>query len=820
VGSGGAATVYRGFDNQLKEWRAIKVLSPRLTANTGARERFLGEARAMAKFQHRNIVGLHDVGLRGETLYLVMELVEGGSVADRVGRSGPLPPRMCVAVTEAILAGLHEAHLREVVHRDIKPHNVLISLHGTAKITDFGIARLADDNRDLTRTGAVLGTMAYMSPEQRIDTKRATAATDIYATGATLYAMLSGKSPMNLEAHQSHEKAFVGLPVPLCNVIAKACAYNASERYRDAEAMLEALLDTFKALPPDPPDTPPLAMAGAHAAAQTGPHPEWLLQDANSNDVSQLGTPVRESGALDRAKPPDPRPPEQKANPLINTMAIGLIGATVLLAIWFANAVVAPRLAPAPADFDDTIPERFTPPAAPPRLDDAASTDSVGASAQPPKPPTWKKPKAPAPTPSPEQPAIDPASDVNPWEAASAPVHAPRAGDAVAGKVEATLDHSGPGWTAEERAVEAEAEPEPEEEFSGTGQVCVWRQAQRMAANVPTWVYMDNVQLGSLRSGRYLCKKIPAGHHLLYVAVPGVREDYPDVGAGARLRFTVMAGTTAARPSTSKAPAERPCSSPRIGPTCTKHPHVKRAPDAEASGFRRPSPMLGKGLEAAALVQRREDSSADVVWRARTVHGAQHATPGIERDDWSRLAVVRAQTGAACVFGVVFAVHQASLDVVWRRIELEVVDGSSLGIAAAAHDAVDDEVVWDLEQQHVVELDAVLVQRVFEGFGLGNRPREAVQHPTIECVFHRQALAHHANDDLVGHQVAIVHVLLGFDAHRCAGLDRGPEHVPGRDVGNVVAFDEACGLGAFSGPGGSDEDHAHGCAPEVRGPAS
>ncbi len=262
LGSGGAATVYLAFDAMLGVWRAVKLLSPSMAGKAKVRERFLNEARTMARLKHPHIVTVYDVGVDsdGERVYMVMETLEGGSVMDRVKHSGPLPARMASATVQALLAGLGEAHAHGVVHRDVKPHNVLASKEGVPKLIDFGIAQNAD--RSLTKTGAVIGTWAYMAPEQRTNAKGVDPRSDIYSAGAVLYAVMTGKDPFDLYATDLHAKLFAGLPDPLVEVIKGATAYEPDERYDNAAEMFHALQAAHRQLPPDPGDTPPLTISG------------------------------------------------------------------------------------------------------------------------------------------------------------------------------------------------------------------------------------------------------------------------------------------------------------------------------------------------------------------------------------------------------------------------------------------------------------------------------------------------------------------------------------------------------------------------------
>jgi len=258
LGSGGAATVYRAYDALLGVWRAVKVLSPRMAGKGRVRERFLNEARTLARLEHPHIVSMFDIGVDGDRVYMVMESLDGGSLDERVRTAGPLPPRMATTVALAILSGLAEAHRAGVVHRDVKPHNVLISAEGLPKLIDFGIAQ--DAERDLTRTGSVIGTWAYMPPEQRVDSKRVDPRSDLYACGATLYALLTGNEPFDIFAREAQIRLFAGIPEPLIAILVRATRYDSSARYESAQAMSLALQAAYRILPPDPVGSAPLPL--------------------------------------------------------------------------------------------------------------------------------------------------------------------------------------------------------------------------------------------------------------------------------------------------------------------------------------------------------------------------------------------------------------------------------------------------------------------------------------------------------------------------------------------------------------------------------
>jgi serine/threonine protein kinase len=197
LGEGGMARVYRGLDRQLRRPVAVKVLAPPFDRDSSFLERFRREARAAAGLSHPNIVAVFDSGSDDGTHFIVTELVEGETLADRLGRDGPMPPADAVAVAVDIARALAAAHDRGLIHRDIKPGNVMVLPDGRVKVVDFGIARAAGSDT-LTGTGVVLGSTAYLSPEQaggQLVDERA----DLYALGCVLYEMLTGNVPFRAE---------------------------------------------------------------------------------------------------------------------------------------------------------------------------------------------------------------------------------------------------------------------------------------------------------------------------------------------------------------------------------------------------------------------------------------------------------------------------------------------------------------------------------------------------------------------------------------------------------------------------------------------
>ena len=198
LGSGGMALVYRARDEELDRPVAIKVLADNLAADDAFRKRFVREARLAAQLAHKNVAQVYDSGEADGRPYIVMEYVEGETFAELLARRGRIPPAEAIQLALQVCAGLEHAHRAGLVHRDIKPQNLLISGDGTVKIVDFGIARSSHGTR-LTEAGSVLGTAAYLAPEQAAG-EDVTPAADVYALGVVLYELLAGRTPHTAES--------------------------------------------------------------------------------------------------------------------------------------------------------------------------------------------------------------------------------------------------------------------------------------------------------------------------------------------------------------------------------------------------------------------------------------------------------------------------------------------------------------------------------------------------------------------------------------------------------------------------------------------
>ena len=238
LGRGGMAAVYRAVDHVLGVQRAVKILNAEATENKIAQSRFMTEARTMASLNHPNIIQVYDYGEEAGFFYFVMELVNGGSANQHLAQLKEGAAVEALRIVFEVLQALAAAHLEGVIHRDVKPDNILLAADGSVRLGDFGIAHI--DGRTVghrTRTGVGMGTMGYMAPEQRDDAKTVGPAADIFGVGTTLYALMTGSHPPKVFASDLEPEVLYVLPQPVAQVVGKATRYRPEERYASARMM-------------------------------------------------------------------------------------------------------------------------------------------------------------------------------------------------------------------------------------------------------------------------------------------------------------------------------------------------------------------------------------------------------------------------------------------------------------------------------------------------------------------------------------------------------------------------------------------------------
>jgi tRNA A-37 threonylcarbamoyl transferase component Bud32 len=267
IGAGGMSTVYLALDETLQRQVAIKLMNREVSTDSDQLERFRREARAVAQFSHPHVVGVIDAGEDEGRPYIVFEYVEGETLKERIRRQGRLPIAEAVAYAIEIARALGVAHARHIVHRDVKPQNVLIDEEGSAKVTDFGIARTLDEE-GLTADGRVLGTTDYVSPEQALG-QPVTGQSDLYSLGIVLYEMLTGEVPFRgdnqVAVAMKHVREQLpdvqlerpGVSAALAAVIDRATAKRQENRYADDAELIADLEEV-------------LAIEAARAGSATG----------------------------------------------------------------------------------------------------------------------------------------------------------------------------------------------------------------------------------------------------------------------------------------------------------------------------------------------------------------------------------------------------------------------------------------------------------------------------------------------------------------------------------------------------------------------
>ena len=262
LADGGMASVYVALDARLDREVAIKVMRPGLASDHVFVERFRAEARSAARLSHPNVVAVFDQGECDGDVFLAMELVEGKTLRDVIHEEAPLTAREALAILEPILEALRAAHLAGIIHRDVKPENVIVRRDGEVKVADFGLARAITNQTTTSQTGVLLGTVSYLSPEQ-VERGVADQRSDVYAAGLVLFEMLTGRkavtgeTPIQIAYKHVHgsipePSSLVGsVPRELDELVAEAVAVEPDDRFESAQALLSALRSVRRSLRPD-----------------------------------------------------------------------------------------------------------------------------------------------------------------------------------------------------------------------------------------------------------------------------------------------------------------------------------------------------------------------------------------------------------------------------------------------------------------------------------------------------------------------------------------------------------------------------------------
>jgi eukaryotic-like serine/threonine-protein kinase len=361
LGVGGMSTVQLAFDTRLERYVAVKLLAEHLAEDSSFVARFRREALAAARLVHPNVVQVFDFGLDDETKrnFIVMEHVDGHSCAEILKDHGRLDPRDAVDILVQACKGLDYAHRNGVIHRDVKPGNLLRSHEAVVKLADFGIAKAAEDS-EITKAGSVLGTAAYLSPEQARGEKAGPPA-DLYALGVVSYQLLTGRLPY--EAASLTDLARLqesgpplgphdvepSVPRELSEAVLKALHPLPDGRYEGALEMGDALRDGLRGIAPDPTDataaldpTSATRMLGdATAATRAAPRTSSRPAQRTRRPLEPLDEPPRRRQPAPGSVPPPAqrRPPRKRRNPLKALLALVLLLAVAVVGVIGYQAV-------------------------------------------------------------------------------------------------------------------------------------------------------------------------------------------------------------------------------------------------------------------------------------------------------------------------------------------------------------------------------------------------------------------------------------------------------------------------------------------------
>jgi eukaryotic-like serine/threonine-protein kinase len=373
IARGGMATVYEATDLRLDRTVAVKVMHPGLGDDDEFAARFVAEARAAAKLSHPNVVSVFDQGNDDGTVFLAMELIPGHTLRDTIGKEAPLSPARALALLEPVVSALAAAHRAGLIHRDVKPENVLIADDGRVKVADFGLAKAVSATTQHTATGVLIGTVSYVAPELVVE-GRSDARADVYAVGVILYELLTGKkphegeTPLQVAYKHVHEdvpppsRLSPGVPDYVDALVARATARDREQRPADAGVLLHHLRRVNQAVthgvrtdrdlvedlvPRHHADTAEVLRRQGPGSRDTNPEP-W-----DHAEMAALLSPPREATTTmerqqtrttvsDRprpvppppAGPPPRRPRRRRRGPLLLVLAL-LVAAAVGTGAWY-----------------------------------------------------------------------------------------------------------------------------------------------------------------------------------------------------------------------------------------------------------------------------------------------------------------------------------------------------------------------------------------------------------------------------------------------------------------------------------------------------
>jgi serine/threonine-protein kinase len=348
IAKGGMASVYLAVDTRLDRTVAVKAMHAGLAADESFRSRFIREAKSAARLSHPNVVAVYDQGTDGDTVFLAMEHVEGRTLRDLLRQRRRLTPRQAIDVLEPVLAALGAAHRAGLVHRDVKPENVLLADDGRIKVADFGLARAVTASSSATATqGMLIGTVAYLAPEQ-VERGVADPRSDVYAAGVLLFEMLTGSQPFDgetpIQVAYQHVHSDVpapssrvpGLPRELDDLVRRATSRDPDQRPADADRMLAELSAVHRALPDEALDAAPATAdtlvvplpAGAPARGDVAP---TAVVGRRAPDVGAPPPATSTTGPL-------PAPRRRRRGGLVALLLVLLLAVAGGAAGWYLGA--------------------------------------------------------------------------------------------------------------------------------------------------------------------------------------------------------------------------------------------------------------------------------------------------------------------------------------------------------------------------------------------------------------------------------------------------------------------------------------------------
>jgi beta-lactam-binding protein with PASTA domain/tRNA A-37 threonylcarbamoyl transferase component Bud32 len=342
LGSGGMANVYLAEDDELGRRVAIKILNDRYANDELFVERFRREAKSAAGLSHPNIVSIYDRGEAEGTYYIAMEVIEGRSLKELIRTTGPLRSAQAIAYSRQILSALRFAHRNGIIHRDIKPHNILVGAEERLKVTDFGIARAGASQ--MTEAGSIMGTAQYLSPEQARGAP-VNATSDLYSVGIVLYEMLTGEVPFTgdtpVEIAMKHlnepppppSSVAPGIPADLDRVVLRALAKDPEDRYQSAEELDSDLARIEAGLP---------------VARETADAATAVLAGAGAGAATQVLAPRQAPAAPPPRRPPPYDPytePPRKKRSILPWLIVLILLAGAGIAGWYVYQRVSDELA-------------------------------------------------------------------------------------------------------------------------------------------------------------------------------------------------------------------------------------------------------------------------------------------------------------------------------------------------------------------------------------------------------------------------------------------------------------------------------------------